>query len=266
MIAHSLTNENYFDPENNRKYMGSSQFKSFQRCEAAALAELTGDYKRDVTDALLIGSFVDAHFEGTMDIFKAQHPEIFTRNGELKAQYRHAEYMIQRAERDALFMKYMSGEKQKIFVGEIAGVPFKIKADSYHSGKAIVDLKCLKDFASVWDAETECREHFILHWGYDIQGAIYREIIRQNTGKVLPFYIAAVTKEKPEPDLQIYWIPDKMLDEALGEVQRLAPRFQRIKDGSLSPQRCGGCPWCRFTKVLTKPLDLTEELEVYDVE
>lgn len=266
MIAHSLTNENYFDPENNRKYMSASQFKSFQRCEAAALAELTGDYRREITDALLIGSFVDAHFEGTLDLFKAQHPEIFTRNGELKAQYRHAEYMIRRAERDDLFMKYMSGEKQRIFVGEIAGVPFKIKVDSYHPDLAIVDLKCMKDFASVWNAETECREHFILHWSYDIQGAVYREIIRQNTGKVLPFYIAAVTKEKPEPDIQIYWIPDKMLDEALGEVQRLAPRFQRIKDGSLSPQRCGSCPWCRFTKVLTRPLDLTEEMEVYDVE
>lgn len=262
----SLTNENYFAPENNLKYMGSSQFKSFRRCEYAALAELVGDFERETSDALLIGSFVDAHFEGTLDIFKAQHPDIFTRNGELKSQYKHAEYMISRAERDELFMQYMSGEKQIIFTGEICGVPFKIKVDSYHSDKAIVDLKTVKDFKSIWNPESEQREHWIQYWGYDIQGAIYREIIRQNTGKTLPFFIAAITKEKPEPDLQIYWIPDKMLDEALGTVQSLVGRYQKIKDGSIKPTRCGDCAWCRYTKVLRKPVDLTEELEVYDVE
>ena len=266
MIPHTITNETYFSPENAMRYMSASQFKSFRRCEFAALSEVLGDYHREVTDALLIGSFVDAHFEGTLDVFKAQHPEIFTRNGELKAQYRHAEYMIERAERDKLFMQYMSGEKQVIFVGEIAGVPFKIKVDSYHPDKAIVDLKCMKDFESVWDPELSRRVHFIQHWGYDIQGTIYREIIRQNTGRTLPFFIAGITKEKPEPDLQIYWVPDRVLYEALGEVQSLAPRFAKLKAGELTPCRCGNCPWCRFTKVLTKPMDFTEELEVYDVE
>ena len=58
-----LTNENYFSPENNLTYMSASQFKSFRHCESAALAELRGEYKREVTDALLIGSYVDAHSE-----------------------------------------------------------------------------------------------------------------------------------------------------------------------------------------------------------
>ena len=35
-----VTSENYYAPETNMAYMGSSQFKSFQRCEAATLAEL----------------------------------------------------------------------------------------------------------------------------------------------------------------------------------------------------------------------------------
>lgn len=66
-------------------------------------------------DSLLIGSFVDAHFEGTLDVFEAHHTEVFTQKGTLKSQYQHAEYMIQRIERDEKFMQYMSGEKQKIF-------------------------------------------------------------------------------------------------------------------------------------------------------
>lgn len=265
MIPHSLTAENYFSAENNMKYMSCSQFKSFLTCEASALAELHGEYQREVTDALLVGSYVDAHFEGTLDIFRAQHPEIFTKSGELKAQYRQAEYMIQRAERDKLFMQYMSGEKQKIMVGEIAGIPFKIKIDSYHENNCIVDLKAIKDFKLIWNVEKGKKQHFINYWGYDIQGAIYREVVRQNTGKQLPFYVSAITKEK-EPDLDVLWVPDEDMDNALEEVISLAPRFQQLKDGTLQPQRCGNCNYCRFTKVLTEPRNYHEDCEVYEVE
>lgn len=265
MIPHALTSENYFSPENSMKYMGSSQFKSFLSCEASALAELHGEYQREITDALLIGSYVDAHYEGTLDIFKAQHPEIFTRTGDLKAQYKHAEYMIQRAERDELFSKYMSGKKQVIMIGEIAGIPFKIKVDSLHPN-CIVDLKCIKDFAPVYSTEKGAKLHFINYWGYDIQGAIYREIVRQNTGESLPFFIAAITKEKPEPALRVYWIPNEDLDAALSEVESLAPRFQAIKEGKLQPQRCNSCPYCRFTEVLSEPINYHDEMEVYEVE
>lgn len=265
MIAHSLTNENYFSHENNMKYMGSSQFKSFLRCEAQTLAELRGEYTREITSSLLIGSFVDAHFEGTLNVFKAQHPEICKKDGSLKSEYAHAEYMIQRAERDLKFMQYMGGEKQKIFVGEIAGVPFKIKVDSYHP-HCIVDLKCMKDFKSIWNAEKQQREHFIISWGYHYQGAIYQEIVRQNTGKKLPFYIAGITKEKPEPKLRPYWLPDEVLEEALEEVKSLAPRFQKLKNGEMEPMRCGDCPYCRFTEVLGEPVNFLDECEVFEVE
>ena len=35
-----VTAENYYSPEMNMAYMGSTQFKAFEKCEAAALAEL----------------------------------------------------------------------------------------------------------------------------------------------------------------------------------------------------------------------------------
>ena len=265
MIPHNLTAENYFSPEANMQFMSCSQFKSFQKCEASALAELREEYVRPVTDALLIGSYVDAHFEGTLDIFKAKHPEIFTQKGELKAQYKHAEYMIQRAERDELFMKYMSGRKQVIMTGVIADVPFKIKIDSYSPHKCITDLKCVKDFKLIWNEEKRTKLHFINFWGYDLQGAIYREIVRQNTAETLPFYIDAITKEDP-PDIDNLWIPPEDMDDALNEVISLAPRFQKIKNGEIQPQRCGKCAYCRFTKVLTAPRNYHEDCEVYEVE
>ena len=141
-----LTAENYFSKEANMEYMSASQFKAFNSCEAAALAELNGEYEREITTSLLVGSYVDAHFEKTLDIFKAKHPEIFTKAGDLKAEYKQAEKIIERIERDELFMQYMSGEKQVIKTGEIDGVKFKIKMDSYHENDKIVDMKIMKDF------------------------------------------------------------------------------------------------------------------------
>ncbi len=261
----NITSENYFSSENNLKYMGSSQFKAFQKCEAAALAEINEEYVRPMSDALLIGSFVDAYFEGTLDSFKENHPEVFTQKGTLKSQYQHAEYIIQRVERDPKFMLYMSGEKQKIFTGKISGVPFKIKVDSYHP-ECIVDLKCIKDFKSKWNDSKGIKENFAFYWGYHIQGAIYREIVRQNTGNTLNFLLAAVTKEKPEPDFDLINVDENILDEALDEVKSLAPRFQKIKNGEIIPQRCGKCPWCRRTKVLSKTVNLSDLCEVYEVE
>ena len=250
----SLTNETYFSAENNLRYMGSTQFKGFMNCEAATLAEIRGEYKPKVTDALLIGSYVDAYYEGTLEQFKTDHPEIFTQKGEPKAQYRHADEVIARAERDEMFKLYMSGEKQVIFTGEIAGVPYKIKVDSYHKDRCIVDLKCIKDFSGVYDSERKKRRNFLDYWGYLIQGAIYQEIVRQNTGKKLPFYIAAVTKE-PEPDLEIFFIPDEILHDNLESVISLSPRFEQIKQGKLQPQRCEKCAYCRSTKKLTAAIN-----------
>jgi hypothetical protein len=141
---------NYFTQEMNIKFMSASQFKSFMECEAATIAGICGEWQEETTTALLVGSYVDAHFSKSLDLFKAQNPAIFTQKGELKSEYKHAEYIIQRIERDEMFMRYVSGEQQVTRIGEIDGVPFKIRIDSYHEGKAIVDLKCMRDFEPVW--------------------------------------------------------------------------------------------------------------------
>lgn len=253
-----LTSENYFSTENQMKYCGSSQLKAFLNCEAAALAEATGNWEREQTTALLVGSYVDAHFEGTLDIFKAQHPALFRRDGGLKADYSKAEYIISRIEQDGLFMEYMSGEKQKIMTGEIAGVPVKIKIDSYHPDK-IVDLKIMKDFSPIYRPE-EGRLSFIEAWGYDLQGALYQEIVRQNTGKKLPFFIAAATKEN-EPDIGVFELPQELLDFELEKATEALPRIDAIKRGIITPERCERCEYCRATKVLSKVMTM-EELEL----
>lgn len=255
-----ITKDNYFSPESDAEYMSNSQFKDFLKCEFTALAKLKGEYLPPVTTALLVGSYVDAYFEGTLDEFKNSHPEILKHDGTLKADYVQAEYIINRIKRDDMFMKYMSGEKQVIMTGEIEGIPFKIKIDSYHKGKAIVDLKIIKDFQPIYDPKVKAKLPFVEYWGYDIQGAVYQEIVRHNTGVTLPFFIAAVTKES-EPDICIMSVPQERLDKCLALVKELAPKFQRLKRGTENPLRCEKCSYCKKTKVLTSIIDY-RDLEV----
>ena len=171
MNKNNLTEETYFSPENNMKYTGSSQIKSFISCQRAALAELTGEWVKEKSESLLVSSYLDEKISGTLDNFKAENPEIFTKQGELKSQYKHIEEIYDEinTERNALFKKYLSGEHQVIMVGEISGVPVKIKIDSYFPGKVIVDLKCVKDFGLIFDEETKQRENFITYYDYILQ-------------------------------------------------------------------------------------------------
>ncbi len=256
-----LTNENYFSPENQMKYMGVSQFKAFEKCPASALAvEVKGEYELPKKTALLVGSYVDAHFEGTLDIFKAQHPDLFRNDGKLKANYVQAEQIINYLENDDLFMEYMSGEKQVIMTGEIEGVPVKIKVDSLLPDK-IVDLKIMKDFEPVYVQE-KGRLNWIEAWEYDLQGAVYQEIVRQNTGKVLPFFIAAGTKESDGPDKEIIEIPQSYLDVELEHFRKNVQYYDAIKKGLIEPERCEHCTFCKATKILTEP----KSLEVLEYE
>ncbi len=251
-----LTCANYFSVEMQNDYMSASQFNAFDRCEAAALAELRGLYRTEPTTPMLVGSFVDAHFSGEMEQFMYDNPQCFTRNGELRSEYKRAVQIIKRIERDELFMRYMSGEKQRIVTSKIAGVPFKCKIDSYHQDKAIVDLKIVKDFTPIYVPQ-KGRMNFVEAWGCDIQGAIYQAI----EGNRLPFYIAAATKEI-EPDIAIIQLDQITLDLAMDYVLERVHRFADIKKGLIEPVRCERCDYCKSTKKLTTILSLEDLDEV----
>ena len=249
---------NYFSQNNNRKYCGSSQFKAFLKCSEQALAELNGEWTRENTTALLIGSYIDSFFEGTLDNFKNEHPEVFKKDGSLKAEYLQAEEIIARVQKDELFMEFMSGRKQVIKTGYIEGIPFKIKIDSYHKGKMIVDLKVVKDFKPIYDEDEGCYLDFIRYWGYDIQAAIYQAV----EGNNLPFYICAVTKEKT-PDLKVIQIPQAWIDNAMEIIKHNVEMIDMIKHGEIPPIRCEHCDYCKATKKLSRVIS-AEELLLID--
>lgn len=260
-----LSNKNYYSPEANREYLSVSQYKDFvgtlgkPACEACALAKLDGTWEMEKTTALMIGSYVDSYFEGSLEEFKRENPDIFTKSGSLKAEYRKSEELIQRIERDPLFMAYMSGEKQVVMTAELFGAKWKIKMDSYIPDKCIVDLKVMKSLKEVHYVKDYGYMDFIQYWGYDIQGAIYQEVVYQNTGKRLPFYIAGISKEK-EPDIEIIYIDNQRLQERLYEVERNVQNVLMLKNKAVEPIRCEKCDYCKHTKVLKKPIHYSELL------
>lgn len=281
-----LTSENYFSPEMQQKYMGVSQYKDFLDCPARALATIRGEYKEEMTKPMLIGSFVDSYFEGTLDQFKAEHPEVFniklvenddtrakiaevmpelltgtgnwksgaltkareahpeffTLQMELKADFIQAEDIIKRIESDELFMEHMSGQKQVIFTAELFGTEWKIKIDSYHPGKQIDDLKIMRSLERIMGVS------FVQHWGYDIQMAVYSEVEAIATGgERLETYLDVATKEEPS-DMAIVHIPAWRRKECLSEVEKNMPRILAYKSGELEAPGCGVCPYCRGIK------------------
>lgn len=250
-----LTQQNYYSKKANLEFMSVSQFKAFSKCQHSALAEVLGKYEREKTTSLLVGSYVDSYFEGTLEAFKEQNPEIFKRDGTLKAEYIQAEAIIERIKRDKRFMLHMSGEKQVIMTGIIKGVPIKIKIDSLRSNE-IVDLKIMKDFEPVYVPDCGLLPWFEA-WQYDLQGAVYQEIVRQNIGKKLPFILAAATKEKVT-DIDNIKINQDTLDIALERFERDVEMFDAIKKGIIKPERCEKCDYCKETKKLGKPRESEE--------
>ena len=251
-----LTDDNYFSTEAMKEYWSVSQFKQFCHCPASAIAEMNGEYEREPSTALLVGSYVDAYFtgdKGALGRFVLEHPEITnSRTGQLKADFKHAETMIEAVKRQPLMMDYLHGSKQIIGWAELFDVNWKIKMDVY-DGQRIVDLKTVKDFKPIYEEGFGWRS-FIEYWGYDIQGAIYQRVEQAVTGRLepLPFYIVAVTKEKV-PDVAVIHLPQHILDTALKVVEAKIDRFDLMKMGEIEPERCERCEYCKSTKVLTAP-------------
>lgn len=239
---------NYYTRDADLFYMSVSQFKRFEQCPAAAMAALTGSYRTEQTVPMLVGGYVDSALTDDLDRFKTEHPEIFKRDGSLKADFTGADRIIDRINRDDMFRSYLDGQHQTVMTGTVSGVPWKIKMDSYFPGRCIVDLKVMANFKPVWQFGQKL--HWIEAWQYDLQMAVYQFI----EGHSLPVVIAGITKED-EPDMELYSIEQARLDQVMTEVRNRAVRYDRIKKGEIEATRCETCEWCRRTRKITQLLD-----------
>lgn len=259
----TLNNKNYYSPKANQEYISVSQYKDFvgclayKGCEFKALAKLNGEYVEEPNTAMLIGSYIDSYFEGTLDDFKTENPAIFKKDGSLKSDFVQAEEIIKRIERDKKFMQFMGGDKQIIMTGEIGGAKWKIKMDSYIKDKAIVDLKIVRDIYETTYAKDIGKLNFIQARGYDFQLAIYQEVVFQNTGKRLPCYIAVADKGKV-PNIEVIQLTQQDLDTTIAGVDIGVNRILKLKSGEVEPAKCNTCDWCKENKVITRPILMSE--------
>jgi hypothetical protein len=248
-----LTEENYHSPEASQEYMGSSQYKDFQVCEAMALAKIKGEYNPPQTIECLTGSYLHAWNSNTIETFKANAP-MFKKNGEPLAQFLFADQMIAALESDAFCMMMLEGQKEVIMTAEMFGAPWKIKIDSYKPEDSIVDLKTTRSiWEQQWDSFYNCKVSFIEMYRYFTQFAIYTEVERLATGgdKRLSSYIVAVSKETP-PDKAIIDLSDEMrIQSELLAIKNNMPRILAVKSGEVNPKRCGHCAYCRSINRVT---------------
>lgn len=250
-----LTSSNYYGAEANKEYMSVSQFKDFLKCPAMAMAKLSGEFVPEYGRALLLGSFVDEMLTGTKKsqekFIEENRTELFKKNGDPYADVEQAMETLERWRKQPLMMYYMSGKHQVIMTGEIEGVPFKIKMDTFKPNEYISDTKYMASLRS-----PNLFTPMIEYWGYDIQAFCYQEIVYQNTGKRLPFLFDVATKEKPA-HFALGQISQWNIDKAGEVVRGNIVRFQKIKTGEIEADRCEdyGCDFCTSTKIITEPID-----------
>lgn len=255
-----LNKSNYFVPESDKEYMSVSLFKSFKQCEAKTIAKLNGEWEDDNKDALLLGSYVHAWSEGTLEDFKRDHPEMYSSKGptkgQLKSNFLIANKMINTLANDDFVNKVREGHKEVIMTADLFGIPWKAMFDIYNPNrKAIVDLKTTRGIHRKYSGD----ENFIIHYDYLLQMAIYCEIDRINR-KAEDYYqphIIAVSKEDI-PDKEVIFLGTDFIGDKLLEVEILIDHIKDVWLGKVPPVGCGKCDYCRSTKRLTKILHYTE--------
>lgn len=272
------SDEVYYSVEANKQWCSASQFKDIcgfplrPGCEERALKTINGEWKQETTKALIMGSLLDALWENDdPDYIMERFPDCVASRGatkgQLKAEYQQIVNIYQMTLRSEKFCSYMSGIKQQVMVGEIEGLPYKIKIDSYIPGTAIVDLKTTQTLDRnhrYYIPDSGEKLPFYLAYGYDTQLAIYREIVRQNTGETLPCYLAVADKQT-HPICDIIGLTPKLLDEALENVKRNSEKIIMLKSGEIEPIRCehSDCDYCRDTHTCT--VISNEEFETNDI-
>lgn len=268
-----LNKENYFSLEANREYMSVSQFKSFLPafggCEAQAMAKINGEYEQPPITAFMEGHYVHAWNEGALEEFKSNNPDLYASTGktagQLKANFKHCNKMIEVLESDPLVMKALDGQKEVIMTAELFGIQWKVMLDSYNPNVGIfADLKALKEIdGKWWNKEAQAYENFLDHYGYTIQMAVYAEIEKRFTGRdewLLP-HMVVVTKQDP-PDHEIIYFDYDVIERSLQIVKNNIERVKLVKSGSAEPVRCEKCEYCRLTKKIQR-IKHCSELSLY---
>lgn len=273
-----LTQENYYQDTSRLSY---SRYKRYKQCQAKAYAVDNGIWveERDETP-LLLGNYVHSYFESP-----EAHKKFMAENGNkllaktgknkgnLKSDFIIGDKMIESLKDDDGFNRLYHGypsdkvEKEMIVYGEIEGVPVKGKLDSVNLSRGyFVDLKTMKSiYSEEWNSDLRKRVpaavNNILNFGYHGQLGLYRELLKQMTGREFRPLIVAVSKENV-PDKDILKIDEDWLVEGLGNLKADIVEVWDVIQGKQKPKSCGRCDYCRSQKKLNAVISLNDLIEI----
>ena len=272
----TLTQNNYYE---DKDYMSVSRFKKYLECEAKALALDTGKWVEDRDQKpLIFGNYVHSYFESAeahQRFLEEHRSELFSSRKPcgLLADYKLADKVIATLETDELFNVLYHGrkddqvEKEMIVSGFIAGVPFKGKIDTInHTRGYMVDLKTMKTiYSEEWCQGLKRKVPGaianIINYNYHAQLSVYRELLKQMTGRSYKPLIVAVSKEN-EPDKEILSLDEETFSDGLEYVSERASHVWDVATGKVGPIKCGKCDYCRSKKKLNRIVSISELLEI----
>lgn len=248
-----LTPQTYFSIEADREYMSVSQYKQFKNCESKALYNIEQPdttYKPQFIEGKLFEELV----AGDPKLFMAQHPEMISSRGptagQLKSEFQRVANAAEKFNSQKFFKDIINKcEKQVILTGVINDIPVKCCLDLFdRETNSIYDIKCMKDFNEQWSKEEKKYIPWYYAWGYVLQLAVYREIVKQNFGKE-PKEIALLAATKEEiPDIQAIKFNTELLDIELIDFMHNIRLYDEIKKGIIKPTPCNCCSYCKTIK------------------
>ena len=250
----NLNLDNYYSVEANKEYMSVSQFKNFKLCEAKAMYDLENDFQEE-KQSFLEGQLFEALVSGDANLFKAQHPEIVSSRGatagEIKAEFKKVINAANKFNEQKFFRDIIDKcGKQVVLTGEIKGIKVKCMLDLFDKKtNSIYDIKCMKDFKEQWNKDEKAYMPWYYTYGYVLQLAVYREIVRQNFGEPKEIGLIAATKEEI-PDIQALSFDSSLLDLELEDFKNNVERYDKIKKGIEEPVACTLCSYCKEHNVI----------------
>jgi len=253
-----ITLSNYHSPEIEREWLSASQLMAWRHCEAAAAARYLHGMPAvsAETGAQLTGRYLAARWAGEEHFrdLVAATPELFRRDGGLRAEFAQCEEMYARTAADTVFRHYLTGTHWRIIAGELFGVPWKSRIEVDNEEENFVtDLMVCRDFAPVWQPETGSRVPFYAARNAYLRLGLHQLAVRQATGREPELYLAAVTRQTPA-DLKVVAFNNPAARQVIAEELALAAeqvrRIKAIRNGDQVPRRCNCCDHCRATRQL----------------
>ena len=249
--------ENYFSKEIDMEYMSVSQWKLFYECEAKALATIQGQESAIFKEAFLEGQLFEELVAGDAKLFIAKHPELISTRGatagQIKSEFKKVIAAAEKFNSQKFFTDIIAKcEKQVILTGEIEGIKVKCALDLFDpKTNSIYDIKCMKDYKEQWSSEEKAYIPWYYTYGYVMQLAVYREIVRQNFGEPKEIALLSATKEE-KPDIAAPSFSSELLDLELEKFKMYIKRYDNIKKGLLKPDSCKHCDYCKSIKTIDR--------------